>query len=404
MAECKYVGCKEKVFKDGDCILHFKLPDEGDPTFNEIIDKKERAIEKKLGKKLKDGIYNFEGVQLFDLDLSKVEIKGDLNFNKSLIKNTIKLEEVTIKGRALFTNSKLGNFCLKSSHIDIIRFDKSKICSLKFSGEKDVNEFSIGIVSFDGDVEKHGVLNSISFNGGLINGDASFSGIKVHGDFEMYLTKVSRLVSVISCIIDGNVTFERVTIDENCNFNRSTIGKGVFFNIFKLYGELEFEGTKFKLSKGQENACREAKNVWERLGDRDKADKYYYREMEAKRLQKSKWDSRFEYIFIQRAFDYGINPIKVLKLWGTFVFGFGVFYLILGLFYNYFGFQIIKGIDGSLWQVPDYFYFSVFTATGFDFVHYELMPEFQFLASIEVVFGIFIWAAFLVIFARKYMR
>jgi hypothetical protein len=64
-------------------------------------------------------------------------------------------------------------------------------------------------------------------------------------------------------------------INGDCNFYNSD-----------LRGELIFKNAKFKEPSTQEKAFRKAKIVWGELGDREEADYYFYREMEAKRLQK----------------------------------------------------------------------------------------------------------------------
>jgi hypothetical protein len=53
----------------------------------------------------------------------------------------------------------------------------------------------------------------------------------------------------------------------------------------------------------------------------------------------------------------------------------------------------------------EYFYFSVVTAATPGYGGYKPAPGFyQGLASIEAIFGTFMWAAFIATFARKYMR
>jgi hypothetical protein len=183
------------------------------------------------------------------------------------------------------------------------------------------------------------------------------------------------------------------------------MGNGNIFNKSEIKGELSFKYTTFIKPKAQEEACRKAKQIWEGLGDRSEEDHYFYREMEAKRKQRHLWISinnkfltKNKLIYmgylelpIQYLLGYGVFPFRVIGLWIMFVFIFG---LLFGLL------NVVNGINISL----DYLWVSIFTATGFDYGVYQLRPEFQWLASIEIVFGLFIWSAFLVIFARKYMR
>lgn len=126
------------------------------------------------------------------------------------------------------------------------------------------------------------------------------------------------------------------------------------------------------------------------------ADYYFYREMEAKRKQKSRIVRFLEWPF-QYIFGYGTKWERVLITWFVVVLGCAfLFWVGNGIEAN-----TLKTVN-SLWQN---IYFSVVTATTLGYGDYHPKPGFyQVLASIEAIFGTFMWAAFIVIFARKYMR
>ena len=78
--------------------------------------------------------------------------------------------------------------------------------------------------------------------------------------------------------------------------------------------------------------------------------------------------------------------------------------MILVVFGSAFLFWNGNGVVGanSLWEC---IYFSIVTATTLGYGDYQPTSGiFQGLASFEAIFGTFMWAAFIAIFVRKYMR
>ena len=71
---------------------------------------------------------------------------------------------------------------------------------------------------------------------------------------------------------------------------------------------------------------------------------------------------------------------------------------------------IISKLPASILPQPlsyfvECFYFSIVTAVTPGYGKYELTSwVYQVVASIEAIFGTFMWAAFIATFARKYMR
>ncbi len=66
-------------------------------------------------------------------------------------------------------------------------------------------------------------------------------------------------------------------------------------------------------------------------------------------------------------------------------------------------YHISGGIVGasSPW---DYWYFSIVTATTLGYGDMHPIGYAKIFASLEAIFGMFMWAVFLTVFARKYMR
>ncbi len=170
-----------------------------------------------------------------------------------------------------------------------------------------------------------------------------------------------------------------------------TIGGDASFDRTKIGGKLEFKYTTFKKPEAQEEACRTAKSIWSKLGARDEEDYYHYREMEAKRKQKNLIIKILE-LPIQYVFGYGVYPFRVIATW------------LLTVFCLAFVYWMGNGIEGA-GSLLGYIYFSVVTAATPGYGGYNPKPGFyQGLASFEAIFGTFMWAAFIAIFARKYMR
>jgi hypothetical protein len=175
------------------------------------------------------------------------------------------------------------------------------------------------------------------------------------------------------------------------NFEGAEIGGKTSFHLTTIDGTLNFTKTKFGSPAAQEEACRRAKRIAEELGDREDADHYFYREMEAKRLQ-SPITIRYLEVPMQYVFGYGTKWKHVLVAWFVIVLGFGTVFWIGDGVYE---------ADTLLQNL----YFSVVTATTLGYGDYHpRVGLFQIVASMLAIFGTFMWAAFVVLFARKYMR
>lgn len=372
-----------------------------------------------------EGNINFENLEASEIEFSSakkinrvifenIKVSGDIRFNDAELRDTIIFKGVSSNNLSFF-KIKARYVLLNDLEVsEDLNFESAELeGSINIEGKVNIGDNvwfreikSVRSISFDGNekIGKIKVAKDISLGFSKINRELKFNSIEMGGELDLMGIEVGYDVLFNDTNVKGDIIFTKAEINSDLIFNNVEIEGNAKFHTAKIVGKLDCSTVKFHRLNAREETFRVAKNTWEALGNREMADNCFYHEMEAKRKQKGKWVSKLEYIFIQESFGYGIYPWRVIGLWFLFIFVFGLIYLILGYLGIYFGFKVIDGIDGSLWQVPDYFYFSIFTATGFDFVQYSLKSEFQILASIEVVFGIFIWAAFLVIFARKYMR
>ena len=113
--------------------------------------------------------------------------------------------------------------------------------------------------------------------------------------------------------------------------------------------------------------------------------------MEAKRKQKS-FVARILEAPVQYLLGYGTKWERVVLLWIC---------VVIGCATCFWAFKAVK--DAScFWEN---LYFSIVTVTTLGYGDYQPKPGIgQLLAGIEATFGTFAWAAFITVFARKYMR
>ncbi|MDY6864878.1 MAG: potassium channel family protein [Halobacteriota archaeon] len=344
MKTCQY------RFRDGDKCQEEAQPDSEycilhiDPPEDE--DGEEFKIlselkEKKVEEKVGEGDFNFEGAKLIEANFSVITVENDLNFMDGVIKRDALFIDATMGRNASFDGIKIGG--------DAIFADARIGRDLSFS------ESEIGGLAW--------------FNGARVGGDASFFDSKIGGDLLFIEVKVGGLAW----------------------FNRAEVNGDLRFHLAEVKGELSFKDAKFKKAGAQEEACRRARKIYEDVGNRDEADYYFYHEMEARRRQK-KGTIRILELPVQYIFGYGTKWERVFITWLSVLIACALLFWIGG------------GVEGanSLWEN---IYFSVATATTVGYGDYHPKSGvYQALASVEAIFGTFMWAAFIAIFARKYMR
>jgi hypothetical protein len=84
-----------------------------------------------------------------------------------------------------------------------------------------------------------------------------------------------------------NAFFSGATFSGDADFSKATFSEHALINRAKFPGDfLTFRNAVFAKPHTQEEACRRAKNVLAKAGNRDEEEYHFYREMEAKRIQK----------------------------------------------------------------------------------------------------------------------
>jgi hypothetical protein len=373
--KCKYPlsggkQCLEDVFEDGYCILHVDIPEENDDNveFMKINSLKTNKFKEKID----SGDYNFEGAILDEIILSHLKIQRDLIFRRVKIRKSVKLTDSDIEGYVDLSQS-------------IINKDLYFL-NLNING-------SLAL-------EKSEVFGDIEFD----------SNIRVLGRVALAKSKIHKNVYIHNSIIDKGIGFKGAQILNNLDISISEIKGSVIFNEVIIVGLINFLGTSFekevnfddadiKNPRSQVVAFQTARKSYEELMRYDIADEYHFKEMVARRKQKSWFIRSLEYIFLEWLLKYWTDFKNVLITWFFFVF------IFFSLSYWIFG-AIIKSSDMvTTSNFLDCLYFSIVTATTLGYGDFlPVNTFFRLIAGFEAIFCTFLMIAFTTIVARKYTR
>ena len=273
---------------------------------------------------------------------------------------------------------------------------------------------------------------SINFSGTDFNGEVYFMGavlsgvsnfVKTHFNDDTYFWKVqfNNFASFKGSLFNADAYFGEARFTTRYRGSPN-------FGMAQFKGELSFKKTAINHPKSQEVACRIAKRKMEDIGNKNEADYYFYREMEAIRINNGikgtsrlgwPWNVRvfephnskskrwiklfglkiwglgryniFEYIIIQGIFGYGVRPLRLFGYWILMALAFALIYW----YYD--------AVDGaSAWF--DYIWFSIATAATPGYALYNPIGHYKIVTGIQAIIGTFMWAAFIATFARKWQR
>jgi uncharacterized protein YjbI with pentapeptide repeats len=352
--------------------------------------------------------------KVFGLSEEVKLIKSPIRINESEIKGLLDFKNAVFKEKIEFMGSKFDlEADLKGSQfIKDVSFANSQFgakVSFSESNFEKGADFNDAIfkenVTFSDSRFKSTYFKFVDFGGRAhfsgckFRGNADFTKSKFCNDADFRMTKVVGDAYFLDAQFQGRSAFMGLRFKGIANFRRAVFkGKSLFFGSEFSGNILTFRDATFLDPKSQEDACRRAKIVSERVGDREEAGYYFYREMEAKRMQKP-WYYRYpEFLLIQKVFGYGVHPLWLWAWWFGFVGLFAVIYW-LGTGID----ATASGINGTA-QLRDYIWFSIATAVTPGYAGYKPIPEFKLVAGLEAILGTFMWAAFIATFARKYMK
>ena len=364
----------------------------------EILEKIQKGESIELTEVLIEGNLDLRGLNLPTQHVNRTELHkaNGLTEEVKIINSPISITFSTIPGELDFGNlilKKGANFMGTSIGMRA-DFGGTTFCDTAHFLE---TLFGMG-ADFEGaSFRESAIFQRATFNGHAFFFDASF-------DDYVYFDEVSfkEDVSFSGTSFNKHILFDGSIFGGKANFKKTYFGSYANFDGTSFNGDvLTFRDAIFKIPMTQEEACRRAKNVLERNGDREEAGYHFYREMDGKRKQKP-GSSLLEYIFIQLIFGYGVHPFRLMFCW-----------LLIATIFAFF----YAASDGIVSKLPassspenqSYFveclYFSIVTAATPGYGKYELTSwEYQVIASAEAILGTFMWAAFIATFARKYMR
>lgn len=428
--------CGEPVYEQSPyCILHTELPDASDLRDTQHF-KIKRDKNAKVREKMQNGDFNFERAILPEINVTCCEkidkslrfsdaiIKGDINIGAREIDGTLVFTKAIICGSVTFNHVKVYDVLFEDAEIGKdLNFKKAKI------GRKERVEDDPGIAggsarfvrvkvgrdaSFDGvtifkevDFSQASIGRYVLFGSYLddnvaqIRGNVIFDGATI-GDSVKFSKRfidncphfVGKAYSTDGYMdfggakISGNISFNRVKILGDVSFVRAKIKGLTAFRMADIEGALIFRKAEFAHMEAQEEACRRAKQTWEKLGDRKRADDYFYREMEAKRKQKNVLTKTLECI-IQYGIGYGVHYEWLVAWWA-------VIAVIMGL---------ALSIANSSTLQNFIFGFAATFVPGYGISsHFQSGLGSELIGCIGAIFSTFFWAAFILVFARKYMR
>ncbi len=360
--KCIYRGCEEEGFKDYDlCILHVDLPhDENSEEFKIINELKEKRIDDRK----KSHNLNFKGVSLFNGNFNNYQTENDLILTDSFIKNNLACENARFGGDVWADKIKIeGSLFFELAQIDgSVSFFRAEIDGNIFLDYSQIGKYAW-------------------FQKAIIGGESSFNHSRIGGS-----------ISFKNAQLYDNVSFNAAQIGGNAWFDKAYIKGNTWFDLLNIAGTLNFFKTKFENFKGQERAHRTAKIIWERYGDRERADYNFYHEMEAKRKQKPFY-LRYPELIVQYIFGYGVHPSRLLF---AFI---GLFFLFAFIYWYLDGLTSFDSLINKL-----KFSFLTLIIPAYGVVVNPRTGFYGLLTILQAVIGAFTWPTIMVIFARKYMR
>jgi len=329
----------------------------------------------------------------FPLKITNTEINGNLDFSFAIFQKQITFSS------SHFSKDINFHSAIFSENANFERVKFSKYATFMYAAfSKDS--------CFD-----RATFNDVDFDKAIFSRNAYFRGATFYDEAGFFGT-----------IFNQQVYFHEATFNQGAYF-KDVVLSSIYYPFWgaKFLGEnLTFKNATFKYPGVQEDACRKAKILMEKNGNREEAGYHFYKEMDARRKQKP-WYIRYpEFVFIQLIFGYGVPPFRLMASWFLIATLFALIYwYVHGIQSKLPTSSISPAFIGYLGQFTDMsyftkldwsyfvkcFYFSIVTAVTPGYGKYELTSwEFQVVASIEAIFGTFMWAAFIATFARKYMR
>jgi len=313
-------------------------------------------------------------------------------------------EKVRIAGRIELANLKdVRRIALNSKYPLMAKIMEEFGIKLSLDRKKPVRVHTLTITGVEFD-ESPRFRKQVRIFINRFSGQLIFENLSVPGHVEIVNSRV-RYPEFVHVIIHNNLVLRNTRLYSDENWNLAYLPN--LLAELNVYGFIVIDNCQFNNPYLAEVFYRIARTTWEGSGDKENADEYYYLEMLARRkkvIQHYRKGPRtlkkmvkllevlFEFLFADLTCKYGTDWKRPVFLWmGLVIFVFPVFY------------ALTKSVVPTS-SLFDYVYFSIVTATTLGYGDLHPIGVGKVIASIEAIFGMFMWAVFLTVFARKYMR
>jgi len=297
--------------------------------------------------------------------------------------------------------------------LEVTGFPPRPVCfrQATFQGDED-----FGQVIFNGEARFTGASfnGQVSFYRCRFNDGAIFDGAEF-GDYTDFTQAQFRRDAVFArALFHRDGTFYAARFHHRASFREARFEEAADFRDVQFNRDCYFDGVSFESLGTEGHVFSLLSKAWERMGNRERADKHYHKHKVAHRNRQYEmvaeklplWHPRritaslkwfLEWLLADATCAYGTSWKRVLLAWAVLVAGFAaVFWLGRGILRP-------DGLNtASVWQSL-YFSIVTFSTLGYgDFT--PTSGAFQFLAGLEALSGAFMMALFVAVFGRQFMR
>jgi uncharacterized protein YjbI with pentapeptide repeats len=327
-------------------------------------------------------------------DSNKFHISSPIKITYSHFTHVVEFNNIVFEKNVDFWGTTFGGDHEFSGCASFFNSQFDKLASFSFANFEDAVNFGGSKFKWGADFMYCEFKGPVIFNESQFDAGVSFISSLFYPDADFNNSRFIKGAFFGGCEFNG-INFEKTVFVEEADFKGSEFSRETNFRRVQFNGKVDLNEPR-----SQEDACRKAKNVLEKNGDREEAGYHFYREMEGKRKQKP-WYIRYpEFLFLQLIFGYGVHPWRLMYFWLLTISIFSYVYLIG---------DGIEGIEREL----DYIKISFAIAIAPGYIAaiinpasegYKLIPMYQAAAIIETIIGTLLWAGFIATFAKKYMK
>ncbi len=343
----------------------------------------------------------FEG----EADFRETKFEGSVRFTGTEFRNDVDFSGCKFRGNTYFDHTRFFGYYTAFKEVE---FEKDTLFTeSEFSGVADFEEATFGGNTYF----SYAKLGLIAiFERVRFESNVYFMGTGFEGDafFDMATFMEGAIFTELYEGMDG----KPCKFKGRLHFSNTFFGRNIILDIPSGY---------FELPHAEAEARRVQRLSYEKEGKRDDADRMFLLErralrrarvMDAKeRIKEIKREESgkpeifkawmkyiyenlragVEYLIADFTCKYGTSWRRAILLWVAVVIG---FFPLLYFVFN--------GVKVDAWW--DYIYFSVVTATTLGYGDFHPIGIGKLFASGEAIFGTFMWAVYIAVFARKYMR